>query len=60
MSDNRVKVGVKIRPLISHEIDSGAEPVVKKEAKKVRVSVPAKNNTFEFDWYNTLRMSCFV
>ena len=50
MSGNRVKVGVKIRPLISHEIDSGAEPVVKKDAKKIRVSVPAKNNSFEFDW----------
>ena len=54
MSDNRVKVGVKIRPLISHEIDSGAQPVVKKEdADKIRVSVPAKNDSFKYDWYES-------
>lgn len=60
MSGNRVRVGVKIRPLISHEIDSGAEPVVKKDAKKIRVSVPAKNNSFEFDWYEILANLTFL
>ena len=50
MNGNRVKVGVKIRPLIGHEVDNGAESVVRKNGKMIYVSVPAKNNSFEYDW----------
>lgn len=48
---NKIKVFVRIRPLVSSEIECGAERVVHtdQEGRRIRVSIPAKNNTFEFD-----------
>jgi hypothetical protein len=47
---NKIKVIVRVRPLVPSEIEYGAEKVVHTERdRRVRVSVPAKNNTFEFD-----------
>lgn len=48
---DKVKVAIRVRPLINIEIENGAEIVVSTEKdKRVRVAVPARNNTFEFDW----------
>lgn len=49
-SDNRVKVGVRIRPLLGMEIEAGADSVIKCPPKRVVMSVPSKRNTFDFDW----------
>ena len=50
MSD-KVKVAIRGRPLVSHEIENGAEVVIVTEKeKRVRVAIPARNNSFEFDW----------
>jgi hypothetical protein len=47
---NKIKVIVRIRPLVPSEIEYGAEKVVHTERdRRVRVAVPARNNTFEFD-----------
>lgn len=50
MSDNRVKVGVRVRPLLGMEVEAGAESVIKCSCKRVTMSVPSKKNTFDFDW----------
>jgi hypothetical protein len=51
MSENKVRVGVRIRPLATSEIESGAETVVNAERNgRVRVNVPSRQNTFDFDW----------
>ena len=51
MSECKVKVGVRVRPLASSEIENGAETVVTVErGSSVRVNVPARQNTFDFDW----------
>jgi hypothetical protein len=51
MTSTRVKVGVRIRPLVSSESENGAELVVTAEReKRIRVAVPARNNSFDFDW----------
>jgi hypothetical protein len=55
MPENRVKVGVRIRPLLQSEIDSGSDIVVKADRdNRIAVNVPARNNVFDFDWsYNS-------
>jgi hypothetical protein len=47
---NKIRVVVRVRPLVSSELEYGAEQVIHTERdRRVRVSVPARNNTFEFD-----------
>lgn len=51
MSDQRVKVGVRVRPLLNSELDAAAESVIKAEkGKRIVATVPAKKNAFDFDW----------
>jgi kinesin family protein 4/21/27 len=50
-SDQRVKVGVRVRPLLTSELDAAAESVIKAErGKRIVATVPAKKNAFDFDW----------
>lgn len=53
--DSRVKVAVRVRPLLQYELESGSESIVKTDKdNRIAVQVPARNNVFEFDWtYNT-------
>ena len=50
MADNRVKVGVRVRPLLDMELEAGADSVIKCTSKRVVMNVPSKKNTFDFDW----------
>jgi DNA replication protein DnaC len=48
---NRVRVGVRIRPISSNEIDQGANVAVQSlKGKSVTASIPSKSNKFDFDW----------
>lgn len=51
-SNQRVRVGLKIRPLNEKEINEGAQDIlkVKQNRKTVHCTVPSKQNTFNFDW----------
>ena len=49
-ADNRVKVGVRVRPLLGMELEAGADSVIKCNSNRVVMSVPSKKNTFDFDW----------
>ena len=49
--ENRVKVGVRIRPLSTREIEEGTNVVIKQEGdNRVHVQIPARVNKFEYDW----------
>lgn len=51
--DNRVKVAVRIRPMVPTEIEKGAINVLstdKRDPTSITVSIPARKNNFEFDW----------
>ena len=49
--ENRVKVGVRIRPLVQKELDEGTDISVKAEGdKRIHIQIPARSNKFEFDW----------
>ena len=49
--DNRVKVGIRIRPLAPKEIDDGVDVAVKCENdRRVAIQIPSRQNKFEFDW----------
>ena len=53
MSDNnsnRVKVGVRVRPLSSHELDDGATNVLSCRQSSIQANVPSKSTRFDFDW----------
>lgn len=55
---DRVKVGVRIRPLIGLEVNNGAANAVQAKnnshgqtvAQTVVVNVPARKNTYDYDW----------
>ena len=56
---DRVKVGVRIRPLIGLELSNGAANAVQTKSNNsnssaipqtVFVNVPARKNTYDFDW----------
>ena len=50
--DNRVKVGVRIRPMVAYECEHGAINAVQadREGRSVHVNLPARKNNFDFDW----------
>ena len=49
--NNRVKVAVRIRPLLGSELEAGAENVIKADkSQRIVASIPTKKNTFDFDW----------
>lgn len=51
--DNRVKVGIRIRPLIGIEVNNGATAAVDVHpARKntILVNVPSRKNTYDYDW----------
>jgi hypothetical protein len=51
MADQRVRVGVRVRPLLPHELEAGAESVIKADrSSRIIASIPAKKNAFDFDW----------
>jgi hypothetical protein len=47
---NRVKVGVRVRPLLGMELENGADSVIKCPARRVQMTIPSKQNSFNFDW----------
>lgn len=58
---DRVKVGIRIRPLIGIEINNGAANAVQAKGgstshsnktipRTVFVNVPARKNTYDYDW----------
>ena len=48
--DNRVKVAVRIRPLIGIELNSGAlKSVTQRDNRSVTVNLPNRK-TFDYDW----------
>lgn len=49
--ESKIKVGVRIRPLNSKELDASSPSVIGSEASKYVVTKPpAKKNCFEYDW----------
>jgi hypothetical protein len=47
----RVKVGIRIRPLGEKEVNEGAQSIVTtKNGKSVHCLVPSRQNTYNFDW----------
>jgi kinesin family protein 4/21/27 len=57
--ENRVKVGIRIRPLSTKEIEEGSSSVVQSTnsgngesvGKRIKIDIPARNNSkFDFDW----------
>jgi hypothetical protein len=58
--DNRVKVGVRIRPLIGLEVNNGAAAAVDVHPSRkntVYVNVPSRKNTYDYDWVFGSRIS---
>jgi kinesin family protein 2/24 len=51
MMDSKIKVGVRIRPLNTKELDASSSAVIGSESGKFVVTKsPAKKNCFEYDW----------
>lgn len=49
--ENRIKVGVRVRPMSRNEVDSGANAALKVDNENVvSIHAPGRRNTFEFDW----------
>lgn len=49
--ESKIKVGVRIRPLNSKELEASSPSVVGSEASKfVITKPPAKKTSFEYDW----------
>ena len=49
-NNNRVKVGVRIRPLSSQEIEQGANTAATISKNNKTVSMSSRSNKFDFDW----------
>ena len=49
--DSKIKVGVRIRPLNSKELEISASPVIASESNKfVLTKTSSKKSRFEYDW----------
>ena len=49
--ENRIKVGVRVRPMMPNEIETGAASVLNVEDDRiVSVNVPGRKNMSEYDW----------
>ena len=49
--ENKIKVGVRIRPLNTKEVEaSSANVIASDKGKYVLTKTPAKKNCFEYDW----------
>lgn len=47
----RVKVGVRIRPLGEKELVKGAQSIINvRNGRSVHTSIPSRHNAFNFDW----------
>ena len=49
-NSNRVKVGVRVRPLSSTETDDGATSVLISKSNSIQANIPSRSNKFDFDW----------
>jgi hypothetical protein len=50
---SNIKVGVRLRPMGTSELESGAENVIQIGPGSVSTSVPSRTNQYNFDWtYN--------
>ena len=50
--ENRIRVGVNIRPLVKRELEEGAETVISADGSSVNIRIPNRSskNKFDFDW----------
>lgn len=50
--NNRVKVGVRIRPLVQNEINTDSLSVVSasRDKSSVILNIPSRKNQFDYDW----------
>ncbi len=49
-NSQRVKVGVRIRPLSNGELDQGAGSVVSYKDNSIFMNLQTRSNNFDFDW----------